>query len=183
MAILTGKVYNKIVLDNFSIIGGKVVISVDYYKTQKDREKEKENEKPISTFIFNARNYIDNLQNEFYKLLEENNIDPKIDINEAEFNEILKGNEEIAEKFNNGVSYGIDYDILQQVLILKSKSKVSLKHLDKWHELGLQDEWLEDSVSKIGNMEIELCEYTGQNLTPEYLYTTLKTKFENAVDC
>lgn len=183
MAVLSGQTYHKIDLNNLSIVNNKVVIRVNYYETKDDRDREKELETPINEFIVKANSFINDLQLEFNEILKKYEIDPNIEVNEEKFNEIMQNNEEIAEKYNQGVSYGLDFEMLVRCLKLKNLIDYSPNHLDKWKELGFDENWLIDSPSKLGSMELDLCEYTGQNLTPEFLYNTFKTKLENAVDC
>lgn len=183
MAILSGKIYHKIHLNNVSIKDGNIVIRIDYYETQEDRDIEKTNEQPINNFVTKAKEFVDQLQNEFYELLKSYEIDPTIDVNDEKFNEILENNTEIAEKYKAGVSIGIDFDMLVSKLILGNSIVFTPINIDKWKELGFQESWIEESHTKLGTMEIDLCDYSGQNITPEFLYTTLKTKINNAVDC
>lgn len=183
MAILSGKIYHKINLNNFSIVDNKIVVLVDYYQTQEDREKEKQNTVPINEFLTKAKNFIEELQNEFFKLLKQNNLDPNIEVDDEKLQEILQSSEEIARKYSEGISFGTDFDFLLQKLVLGRTISFKPANMEKWKELGLNEEWLTESASKLGTMKVELCEYIGQNITPEFLYTELKKKINNAVDC
>lgn len=189
MAILENETNNyfKINFDKCAVKGRLVYVNFSVYKTEIDRQKEKDRESKISKFFLDLRQYLDGKYRalvtaigdltleEILSKTDIGKIDsakyPKLSELQYEANELLPYERLIA---NAIYQYGEENSVIQ----------IDKAHLPKLQALGFEEEWTASPVRISSGAEVFCGEYNDEHIDMPFYYNRLKTVMSNNIlDC
>lgn len=190
MAILENETnnYYKINFDLCSIRGLKVYVNYSAYKTQSERDKEKQRHSLVASFGDNLQKYRAEIYDEFMESVGKIGKEPKDlvasddKIDAIRFPELRAKQDEIYEleefipKFYERL---YRYGETDQVA-----ANISENLLGTLIGIGYDENWLSDPICLSMGAEVECGEYSGEEINHELFYNRLKTVMsEDVTDC
>lgn len=164
MAIVQNEVnnYYKIIFEETGVYNGFVYVTVKGYATENDRLKEKERANAFELFNNSVENLLTQMQNDLESDYNEYKADFVERIERTHY--IIKHNSVLVND-QQPTPFVMDKDVKKILL-----------------QLGLDDNFYLDPVRMIIVAKINCGVYNGEELTPEFYYSRLKSVILNAID-